>query len=145
MIEHVWSVLCSRSTIDSESNNVSIYNVIEQLNLAGLGGQGPGLLPMELEVVSLWIADEIPIRGFTRLRLHMPTSVGEPSNEGMIDLTQPGISRFRTRQRMVGLQFEGYGLYWWHVEYRADGTDAWETVARLPLEIKPAEGEAGNS
>ena len=31
MIEHIWSVLCSRSVIDSETNNVSIQDVIEHI------------------------------------------------------------------------------------------------------------------
>ena len=32
-IEHVWTILCSSNTIDKDTNNISLYNVIEQLRI----------------------------------------------------------------------------------------------------------------
>ena len=33
MIDHIWTVLCLRAVIDVDSQNVSIQNVLEELNL----------------------------------------------------------------------------------------------------------------
>ena len=35
MIEHAWSVLCTRSVTDRESNNISLFEVIEQISTVG--------------------------------------------------------------------------------------------------------------
>ena len=52
MIDHIWTVLCSRSVVDERSKNVSIQNAIEQLTATGEPVPGQ-LIPMQLEVVSL--------------------------------------------------------------------------------------------
>src|SRR5437016_4271683 len=32
-VKHVWSILCASSSIDKETNNLSIYNMLEELTL----------------------------------------------------------------------------------------------------------------
>jgi len=32
-IEYMWSLMCTGSTVDKETNNLSLFNIIEQLNL----------------------------------------------------------------------------------------------------------------
>ena len=63
MIRHIWSVLCSQSVIDAQSNNVSLFNVIEQLTVVMKKtiipeGKIP-LLPISLELVTLWERGEL--------------------------------------------------------------------------------------
>lgn len=56
MIHHAWTVLCARSLIDRDTNNISL-DVLEQLNVQippPLQGAGGFVLPARLEVVSLW-------------------------------------------------------------------------------------------
>src|SRR3989338_5214550 len=56
MINHLWSIACSRTSVDRESNNISLFEVLEQLTLSG----GPiqpgkkGVVPILFEIVSLW-------------------------------------------------------------------------------------------
>ena len=56
MIHHVWTVLCSRALIDRDSNNISIHNVLEQLNIAA-PPQPDLALNIHFEILSLWGAD----------------------------------------------------------------------------------------
>jgi hypothetical protein len=35
MVEHIWTVLCSHAVVDKDTNNVSLHNVIEQVNVKG--------------------------------------------------------------------------------------------------------------
>ena len=31
-IKHLWSLICTSSSVDKTSNNISLFNIIEQLN-----------------------------------------------------------------------------------------------------------------
>lgn len=56
MIDHVWSILCGKSTTDRETNNLSLFEVIEQINVLGPLPEPAAkmALPMPFELVSLW-------------------------------------------------------------------------------------------
>ena len=38
MIDHVWSLVCSRAVVDTESNNISIQNILERILHSATGG-----------------------------------------------------------------------------------------------------------
>lgn len=139
MIQHIWSVACSHSSIDTETNNVSLLNVVEQINPVGLAADAKGILPMQIEIVSLWMRDGVPGRGFARMVIEAPDSVLEPTDEMMIDLSPEATTRFRSRLRLAGVPFEGYGIYWFRVEYREGPGEEWVEVARLPIEMKASD------
>ena len=56
MINHVWTVLCHRTLIDQKSNNVSMIDAIEQINIKGR--EGPTVAQISMELVSLWIRSD---------------------------------------------------------------------------------------
>ena len=142
MIHHAWSVLCSLSSLDKETNNLSLFNVLEQFNIAGPREDERGLLPIACEIDSLWVRLEgKPARGFTRTVVVGPSGETHPTKEMMVDLAGD-VDRFRTRLRMVGLPFLGYGVYWMDVEFRPDGSDKWDRVARVPLQVSSIGGDA---
>jgi len=65
MIKHVWSILCEKSILDQETNNVSITNAIEQLNLS-LKGKPDKLslkkgiyIPFNLEIVTFLCTEDV--------------------------------------------------------------------------------------
>jgi len=68
-IEHIWSVLCSNSSVDIDTNSLSIFNVVEQLNIQSIpkvvslhnnnsspkeAGQESSVIPVTFEIVSLF-------------------------------------------------------------------------------------------
>jgi hypothetical protein len=64
MIQHVWSVLCARAVIDSESNTISLFDVVEQIvaigpGIAAIGPGAEGVAPVSLELVTLWSRDSL--------------------------------------------------------------------------------------
>ena len=140
MIEHIWSVACSQSIIDSDTNNVTLANVIEQVALEALGASedltpGQGVVPLQFEIVSLWIrADpEQGGRGLARILIHPPG--GEPSPVGEpFDLDLSGYERLRTRSRFGGFLARDSGRYWFIVQKQEGGAE-WEEVARVPIHI----------
>lgn len=133
MTRHVWSVLCSRSVIDRDSNNLSLHNVIERLTIRG--ELEPGTVtrcPMEL--VSLWSLDESAdiTQSKARLTLLTPSGTSLGSEEYSMDLSV--APRLRHRTRLDGIPVEESGEYRFVVELQVKDL-TWEQVARVPLSI----------
>jgi hypothetical protein len=133
MIDHIWTVICSDVVIDRDTNNVSIINVLEQLNIPEEAIQDEGL-PIGIEIVSLWIRKNLnkPSKGFSRLSLLAPNNEVIKSVESEIDLTK--YERLRARGIFQGFPFKGDGVYKFLVEYKSHG-EKWSKVASIPLKV----------
>jgi hypothetical protein len=137
MIRHVWSVLCSKSTIDRETNNISLIEVLEQLEVTvrSMGPTPPPGVPLTAELVTLWAREDPsrPTSGRGRSRLLDPQDNELGAFEYEIDLdTAP---RHRSQGRIQGLRLAGNGWYNWEVAFRLGDTDPWTIVSRVPVEI----------
>ena len=61
MLKHIWTVLCRRSVIDQETNNLSIHDVFEQIevdvkvNPDKQGDVKEFNVPIEYEVINFWM------------------------------------------------------------------------------------------
>ena len=57
-IEHVWSVLCEKSVIDSETNNLSLTNILEEIQISlkekGIIDSSEKTVPINFELVTMW-------------------------------------------------------------------------------------------
>ena len=132
MIEHVWSVLCRKVSIDRETNNVSLFDVLEQVQLYQWSGEFSAIAgPFEL--ASLWYRSDIPSRAEARVTLR------GPSNRLLTDLTQEidlrEFRRVRARYVIANIPIEGPGTYRFVVECKQQNAEVWSEVASLPLEV----------
>jgi hypothetical protein len=132
MIQHVWSVLCTRAVIDNETNIISLFDVVEQIAVVGPGGEG--VAPVSLEMVTLWSRESLEeaTRGRARLRIVGPDGmqIGNPI-EHDVDLTN--FVRIRNRFRMAAFPVIGPGKYSLVVEIEQN--DAWRQVANVPVQL----------
>jgi len=131
MIEHAWTVVCSKSSVDNQSNNISLFEILEQINLAG-SVPSDAVLPMSFDIVSLWyrIADGLD-QASGRVLLVDPANVERPLGEFTVDLnTNP---RMRTIHRVNGLPINGRGTYFFRIELRRG--DEWNIEASIPLQV----------
>jgi hypothetical protein len=140
MIRHVWSVLCLKSVIDKDTNNITLVDVLEQLNVVISpvpSPQGRAVLPVEYELISFFTreGDNQPCRGAMRITLQGPSgnAIDEP-NQFPIDLSA-SFERSRNRTRMAGIPLVGPGIYNFLVEYQDEMDTGWKTAARLPLQV----------
>lgn len=133
MIEHIWSVLCSRSVIDSETNNVSIQDIIEQININAEPAEN-GFLPIQLELITLWGRKEIneTAKGIERVTFITPSGKNEVISEAEIDLTK--AERHRQRVRFPGLPVNETGKYYFKVEIK-NGDNEWKQASAIPLKV----------
>jgi len=136
MINHIWTVLCTRSSTDRETNNISLFDVIEQLNVLGPMPEVTAnvALPIPYEVVTLWARAQ-PTEAeesAARLILIAPNNAEIHTQPFSVNLTQK--SRMRTQLRSVGFPLRGPGRYIFKLEIqRANGN--WEPVAHIPVEV----------
>lgn len=142
MIRHGWTVLCTRSSVDSESNNISLFDLLEQLTISE-PQQGPGIAVFPHEVVSLWTRDNLGEGGVaeTRFVIVAPDATRTEGPALSIDLT--AFHRSRMRSRAPGLPIQGAGLYWIATELRQGENPQWAEVGRIPLEVRFGEVPQG--
>jgi hypothetical protein len=139
---HVWSVLCRRSVVDSETNNLSLYDVLEQLAIE-LKPSQPGLeapknfnIPMEFEVTSLWTkGDERPVLADIQIEQVSPSGKVISTINQKIAIPQ-GNKRLRTRNKVVGLNVESAGNYVFRVSVKEEDSKEFRVVSEIPLAIE---------
>lgn len=137
MIEHIWSILCSRSVTDRDTNNIILLDVLEQITAVvpiRSATEDAGLLSPN-ELVSLWsrsVSDR-PERGRGRIRLLAPDGSELGRHEFDIDLTQR--ERLRTQTRSAGLPIRGSGRYDFIVDLQEQADADWREVCKVPLKV----------
>jgi len=135
-------VVCTKTSIDSETNNVSLFEVIEQVQISTVPEAAPDTVTMAvmpMECVSLWMREPItePQHGECRLALRGPRGASVSSAPQALDLSK--YRRFRSRLRLPGLPIDGLGLCEIEVQFRPESEAEWNTVARVPIEVTAQE------
>jgi len=135
MVKHAWTTLCTKCIIDPETNNISLVDVIEQLNPIGPLDL-PVIVPMQSDLVSTWYRSDpdMPVRGTARVSFVDPSGSSTALIEYLVDLTT--FYRTRSRSRSGGFQVTRSGVYYFRVELRQEGESDWTIVEELPLNIE---------
>jgi len=144
MIEHIWSVLCTQSFIDAESNNISLIGILEEIHLTKRPSspkrqkertKGKPAFPIVMEWVTLWertpgeSANLVPVRDI----------VSAPSGEILVqeeyNVDFGKHNRMRWRRKFLGLPQGGPGRYQFSRQIKDEETNTWKSVSSLPLEV----------
>jgi hypothetical protein len=137
MIDHIWRVVCAKSSTDRETNNLSLFDVLEQVNVLGPVPE-PGqqaALPMPYELVSLWARSNPaqPEESTARIKLLGPNSATLLTQDFQINLNP--FVRVRTQMRALAFPLSGQGRYVFVVEIRRT-EENWEVVAKIPVQLE---------
>lgn len=152
MARHIWSVLCERSVIDADDQQLSLHSVTERLNFhqspeefeqmetayQDAKAQNKGVLfPASLHLVSFWVRSDYtkPEKVPLRYRVLAVDGWEFPPVAGEIDLENN--SSFRVRWKLESFLFRGFGRYWISVQSKTG--QRWRTATRIPLELVKAE------
>ncbi len=145
MIRHVWSVLCRNTMIDSKSNNMSIFGVLEQVQgeiprdaLAQASNEAVIAIPFDFELASLWARDHAGTPEKCTGRMRIEAESGPPLGGGSIPIEfKEGIFRARSIAQSNVLPVRpklGASMVSFVVELSEDGK--WREVARVPLQVE---------
>jgi len=137
MIHHVWSVLCERSFLNKETNNLSLIEAVEQINVAlpVAAAEATKEVAVSLELTSLWSRADLAVGAFGHARLVVWTASGARriGSETLIDLRE--YRRWRMRSTMTSFPVSGPGLHWMAYELKLSDEETWREVTRLPVEV----------
>lgn len=141
MIKHIWSVLCQKTIIDSDTNNISLVDILEQLT-ANVNIKDPKNEPKEInvpinfEVVSFWLKDSAE----KVVKADLEIEIIDPEGKVLKKFPQtlkfpPNIRRLRSRLRIIGLVLTVSGNYIFKVKIKDEKRKEYQDVAELPLEV----------
>jgi hypothetical protein len=125
--------LCSGSSVDQHSNNVTLFNVVEQINAPPGAPPPPGnLVPLEIHAYFELASMEMGRDFEMRFVMAASTGLETPSD---VYSHRPVTPRFRTRT--FGLPFPPVaGLYELRVDWRYAGEEGWHREpVRWPINI----------
>lgn len=147
-IKHVWSILCGSSVIDQQTNNLSIHNVLEQLDLTltvpkntGLekekvGINQPVAIPFPFQLISLFRRtnpNKVPNIN-VEIELFDPIGLSLQKIEFKIDFPADK-SRMRSIISSPSIIVTNTGLYMFKIRIKDADQDIFQEVAEIPIEI----------
>lgn len=144
MARHVWSLLCSRSVVDGQTNLLSIFDVVEEVQAAVVtpaGTPAPESVPINFNLVSLWERSipEVPEENETcQVRIISPTGKELGRTEQVFSMIGPH-SRSRVTIAIRGLPAKENGRYEVQVFERSGAR--WKKVAAIPLIVTVTHSE----
>lgn len=137
-MQHIWSVLCQKSSIDFETNLVSLFECIEEVNMVFNGTQAASnekmMIPVDWQLVNYWIVDNPLNEEVLEMKIDFINPEGEVFNtyKNKIE-TQKNMKRFRSRMNINGFEVTKSGRYNILVSYK--NGDDYAEVCKLPVDI----------
>ncbi len=135
-MEHIWSIICSNSVIDQETNNLSLFNVIEQITIQlnnNVEMNGAVMIPVPFEVISFFYLHKTCKEScLITAKVFDPQDkiIGEFENHIQIS---EGIDKARSRIRFNGIPFISEGIYRFRIYTNVKKE---KLVAEIPLMVK---------
>jgi hypothetical protein len=137
MIKHIWSVLCTHAITDKASNNMSLVEVLEEIQLRVEKGTSKAntTVPFPIYWVTLWARTE---QGESSCA-HAKDIVIDPSGNTVldkkydVDLSEHKRTRFV--RNLQGMPVPSSGQYRFHTQLLDEKSHAWDDVSDVPLEI----------
>ena len=142
-INCLWGLLCSLSSIDQEKNNISLFNIIDEINLPEdfFSVQTLKPIPLQHEIVMLWrralstTIDDRAIQVEVKIALLDPS--GTELSQLIYPLSLPGDRRrVRTKFRVDGLPLTTPGDYVYRILLKNIENADFEEVFKIPFEVK---------
>lgn len=142
---HRWSVLCGRSIIDNNTNQISLLDVVEKVeagveveSLKKLKNEGKGVLviPINFELVS-YISNIDPDKDSTiemKLTLSDPKGIQLQESSPKFDVPKK-IKNMRVRMGVQGMTVNESGVYLFKVWLKKNKDKEFVNVAEIPVEV----------
>jgi hypothetical protein len=138
---HRWSILCTTSSVDTKNNNVSLFNIIEQVQvtkdpLAKKSGpkQDRIFVPMKLELVTLWEKIRSDEKASGTIEVHFEDPLGELLQKFRYELSMPK-DRVRNFTTIDGFFMTEEGRYVFKIKAKSSNEDNLQDVGEVPLQV----------
>lgn len=141
MIDHVWTVFCTRSVINKDTNNISLFEVLEKISAVGEVPEEKAkekvmpAIPINAHLVTLWARRNplLSVKGRARIVFESPSRKPLFQREYEVDLSS--FLRTRVRSDISALPVPESGWYRFRIELSTE-SGSWQEVASIPLEVE---------
>lgn len=139
MAKNVWTIICRGVSIDSQTNNVTLFEIIDQIKPISVPADGTSALEridLEINMITLWERGDLDLEEVfdCRLKLMSPTGKELWKNDYTIKLS--ATKRHRIRVRFPSLPFDGFGVYRFIAQRKSD-SGRWTKAGEASLEVNP--------
>lgn len=140
-MKHIWSILCQNSSVDSNTNLLSLFNCVEELSLVIEKDKMPKddnlVIPIGFQLVNFWTTEN----GNAKSILDIKLEIFDPEEKllGTFDKdfdVPGGVARFRSILSINGIKVTKEGRYIIKVQQKESNGKKFKVVAELPLDIK---------
>jgi hypothetical protein len=138
-MKHLWSIICRKAIIDSETKNISIIDVLEEIifhNVGGLPKKEPKIaLACDFEIISYWLRDDLDEKTVDfSVEIIDPNNMKVGGTENKMKFPEADKMRMRTIIKSKALPFTTEGRYWFKI--KLNGEKSSKTMAEIPVEVK---------
>lgn len=144
LVRCVWGLICSLSSIDQERNNISLFNVIDQLNIpedlfVQQKQEGkPLIFPLAHELVLLWRRTISAEFATEPLQTDFKISIFDPTGKAIQETIAPlilekNIRTMRLRIKLMGFPLTVPGDYVYRIELRQPNKETFEGEYEIPF------------
>lgn len=141
MIKHIWTVVCRGSVINQDDNNISLLNILEQLEITLSPikklEKRPEVFntPFSFDVVSFWVKeDNNETKINVRVELLDPHGKILATSEN-VGVFPQNIRRLRTRLKVNGLPVTDNGRYYINVRMKENTEKNYKVYSENPIDI----------
>lgn len=137
-LEHLWSILCTNSSVDQNTNNVSLFSIIEEVVFATDGPlKSEAIIPFSCDLVTLWKksneGDQVDTEGLVEVMDPKGNATG--TFKYLIDIKKEH-KRLRSILKIKGFKVTVPGNYIFRVKYRSDDKSDFILAGEIPLYVQ---------
>jgi len=140
-MKHIWSVLCQKSSIDFETNLLSLFECLEELSLEidknKFSNNGNLVIPIGVQLVSFWSIEDANKDNILEIKIELIDPDKKILNHFENNFfIKKGILRFRNRANIQGIPVTVSGRYNFNIMQKKEGEKDYKIVSEIPLDIK---------
>jgi hypothetical protein len=136
MARLVWAVLCSRIIVDQATQNVSLIETIEEIQISPTPPVGqPAIVPIQMDLAALVVRSQSSVPESTSLKTIFLDPNGTKISDNQIQLDLNEFARCRAFVRINALSISMLGTHHIDVQLGDPSTNHWTSFADIPLEI----------
>lgn len=139
-MKNIWTIICEKSLIDTDSNLISLINSLETINVnlkvkkEDDKKNSIHSVAMNYEIVSYWFRDKELVSKDYNIKMDLISPDGKTLNTFNQIMNFPEkISRLRSRMQVSGLTVNKSGTYYIVTSYLEDNN--YIEISKNPFEI----------
>jgi hypothetical protein len=137
-MKNIWSIICEKSSIDAQTNLLSLFNCIEEVQLMIDKEKMPKsdklVIPFNLQLISFWTIEDDTKDNSVETKIDLVDPKGKILNEFPVTLkAKKGEKRLRSVTNMQGMQITEGGRYCYRILQKKGAK--FEVASETPLDV----------